>query len=99
MPDHIEFRLTLPTAISTPTQPDPEAPFRILIMADFSGRTAGETPASRLDRADRPPLPVDMDRFAAVMSRLAPRLSLPLHGETSTEAITLRFSELDDFHP
>ncbi|MGB4946724.1 MAG: type VI secretion system contractile sheath large subunit [Candidatus Competibacter denitrificans] len=99
MPDRIEFRLTLPTAISTPTQPDPEAPFRILIMADFSGRAAGETPASGLDRAGRPPLPVDMDRFAAVMSRLAPRLSLPLHGETSTEAITLRFSELDDFHP
>lgn len=99
MPDRIEFRLTLPTAVSTPLQSDPDAPFRILIMADFSGRAARETPTFELDWADRRPLPVDIDRFAAVMSQLAPKLSLPFNGAMGTETTTINFSELDDFHP
>ena len=99
MPDRVEFRLTLPTAVSTPSQLDPDAPFRLLIIADFSNRAAGDAWASGLDWTDCRPLPVDTDQFDSVMSRLAPRLCLSFDGDMGTETTTIHFKELDDFHP
>lgn len=98
MPDRVEFRLTLPAAISTPSQLDPEAPFRLLIIADFSGRAAGGALAAEIDWTHHRPLPVDTDHFDSVMSRLAPKLRLSLDGEMA-ETTLIHFKELDDFHP
>jgi len=65
------------------------APFRIVVLGDFSGR-------SREDRAplgERLPVRIDIDNFDAVLTRLAPRAQiagvqdkqgLPLHIEVET---------------
>jgi type VI secretion system protein ImpC len=65
---------------------DPEAPFRIAILGDFSGR------ASRGIEGIRPPIEVDRDNFDAVMAKLGVELRIPVAG-------AIRFRDLDDFHP
>src|SRR4051812_26879673 len=74
------------------TQPaavlDPEAPFRILVLGDFSARTQHN---ERTALAGRRTVPVDCDNFDDVMGRMEVRLDLP--------RAALRFRELEDFHP
>ncbi|HEY1207391.1 MAG: type VI secretion system contractile sheath large subunit [Bryobacteraceae bacterium] len=75
---------------------EPETPFRVLILGDFSGRAnrgvfetrAGTRRAVRIDR----------DSFDAVFEKLRPELLFPLAGSPSP-ALAIRFKELDDFHP
>lgn len=69
-----------------------EPPFRMLVLGDWSGDGA------RPDLAARGLVTVDRDNFDAVMDRLGTSLRLHVHGEGS-DPITLRFSELEDFHP
>ena len=97
MPGRIEFQSTLSQPASTLSRRDPDAPPRILIMADFSGRGQREPPAAGPVLANRPPLAVDVDRLNAVMARLEPALRLPLAATGADFAI--RFAQLDDFHP
>lgn len=86
MPGHLdfEFRFGKPAP-----RPPGDAPMRILLLGDFSGR------ASRglvEPLAGRPLLSLDVDNFDERLNRLAPRLELPAAGP-------LEFRELDDFHP
>jgi len=67
---------------------DSDTPFRILILGDFSGR-ANRKLSSGI--AGRRPILVDLDNFDDVMKEMLPTLKLP--------GGTLRFRELDDFHP
>lgn len=67
---------------------DPDSPFRILMLGDFSGRGNRGVCAPL---AGRLPVLIDRDNFDEVMERFHPVLKLP--------GITLRFAELDDFHP
>ena len=75
---------------------EPETPFRVLILGDFSGRAnrgvfetrAGSRRAVRIDR----------DSFDAVFEKLRPELIFPLAGSQSP-ALAIRFKDLDDFHP
>ena len=78
MPGRMEFQFAVPKSGSPPVRRDPDAPLRILIMADFSGRGSREAPATRPDLASRPLLALDVDHFDAVMARLAPTLQRPL---------------------
>lgn len=64
---------------------DPDEPFRILVMGNFSGG-AGR---------NRRPVEIDRDNFDQVMGLLAPELRLPFGGAE----VPIRFRELDDFHP
>jgi type VI secretion system protein ImpC len=64
---------------------DPDEPFRILVMGNFSGG-AGR---------NRRPIEIDRDNFDQVMGLLAPELRLPFGGVE----VPIRFRELDDFHP
>ena len=96
MPGRMEFQLNSPQSAPTPTRRDSDAPPRLLIMGDFSGRGQREAPAARPDLASRPLLAVDADRFNAVMARLEPALRLPLAAGAD---LTIRFAQLDDFHP
>ncbi len=62
---------------------DPDTPFRVLLLGDFSGRSA---------QAGKPPaawkaIEIDRDNFDEVLARVRPEFS------------GLRFGELDDFHP
>jgi type VI secretion system protein ImpC len=93
----MEFQFSLSQSVSTPPRRDPDAPPRILIMANFSGHRFCEPSTGRPDLASRPPLAVDVDRLNAVMARLEPTLRLPL--ATTGADFTIRFAQLDDFHP
>jgi len=78
---------------SSPARPEPQAPFRVLLVGDFSARASrNEAPAL----SGRSPLPADIDTFDALFSRLAPRVALA----TGTDhAAALAIASLDDFHP
>src|SRR5262249_2878399 len=66
----------------------PDAPFRILIVGDFSGR-ANRCLESKL--AGRRPIPVDRDNLDEVLAGMGVVIRLP--------SVTLQFSEMDDLHP
>jgi len=72
-------------------------PMHVLVMADFSGWSgeAGERPEKP---GDRPRARVDFENFDTVLSRLAPTVRIRLQGPWG-ETLSLRFGELDDFHP
>lgn len=97
MPARMEFQVNLPKSVANPTRWDADTPMRLLVMADFSGRTDREAPTVSPTLTDRPTLMVDVDNLNAIMARLAPALRLPI-GATR-EAITIGFRQLDDFHP
>jgi len=67
---------------------EPDAPFRILILGDFSGR---ENRGLESKLAARRPVSVDRDNLDEVMAGMGVAIRLP--------GVALQFSELDDFHP
>ncbi|MCK9296113.1 MAG: type VI secretion system contractile sheath large subunit [Desulfobulbaceae bacterium] len=75
-------------------KPQPETPFRILLVGDFSGRTSrGEGNPARLR-----PVAIDRDNLDAVLERLQVEIALPLAGKKQGP-VTIGFAEMDDFHP
>jgi type VI secretion system protein ImpC len=81
-----DVRLTSTAAAVEATPRGDDTPMRVAILGDFSGR------GDRARLAERKPIRVDRDNADEVLSRLGVTLSLPAVG-------TLRFAELDDFHP
>jgi type VI secretion system protein ImpC len=69
-------------------QRDPDKPFRILVLADFSGRGARGVREALGTRRLRP---VDIDNLESVLAGFGAALNLP-EG-------TIKFESLDDFHP
>ena len=78
--------------------PEPETPFRILILGDFSGREHREISASSTALAGRRAIEVDRDNLDEVMAGIKPEIQLQFAG-SEINAVTIRFAELDDFHP
>jgi type VI secretion system protein ImpC len=92
MPERFS-RTSVQLDVETGTQavherPDPDTPFQILIMGDFSGRANRGLHAPLTGRRPRQ---VDCDNLDEVMSEMQVGLDLP--------RVRLRFRELDDFHP
>jgi type VI secretion system protein ImpC len=79
-------------------RPEPETPFRIAILGDFSGRANRGLSESGDALATRRPMLIDRDNFDSVLAKIAPRLELAPEGEDGFR-IPLRFTDLDDFHP
>ncbi len=75
----------------------PETPFRIAILGDFSGRI-NRGICETADIAKRKPLHVDRDNLDEVMAGFNVEIKLPLLGKDSSP-VSIRFSKLDDFHP
>lgn len=71
-----------------PTELEPDTPFQILILGDFSGRVNHGAPSFVGRRRLRE---VDADNLDSVLEEMEVSLELP--------QVTLRFRELDDFHP
>lgn len=69
-------------------EPEPDTPFQILILGDFSGRANRSVPSFVGRRRLRQ---VDADNLDQVMEEMEVFLELP--------QVTLRFRALDDFHP
>jgi type VI secretion system protein ImpC len=68
-----------------------EPPFHVLLLGNWSGMNS-----SKADLSARRPVVIDRDNFDEVMRKLNVELSLQVEG---SDALALRFSELDDFHP
>jgi type VI secretion system ImpB/VipA family protein len=77
--------------------PKPEAPFRIAVLADFSGRQNRGLTGSSEEIAARRLLRVGRDSLDDVMAKLGVELELPVGDDAET--VTLSFAALDDFHP
>jgi type VI secretion system protein ImpC len=77
-------------------RPDPETPFRIAILGDFSGRANRGVCETAL--AERAPHFVDRDNLDNVLKKCGVEIKLPILGKESPP-ICIKFSELDDFHP
>ncbi len=75
-------------------RPEPDIPFRILILGDFGGRA--NRGVFEPGVKGRRPIPIDRDNFDETLKKMRPELKLPLAGSS---ALSLRFGELDDFHP
>lgn len=69
-----------------------EIPFRMLILGDWSGNQL------KKEFLSRSPIEIDRDNFDTVINRLQTNLELDLSLENS-QIISLKFSELNDFHP
>ena len=83
--ENLESQFTMETS-ATPIPDD--APFRLLLLGDWSGKRAN------LNR----PIFIDRDNFEDVMRKLNVGVTLDLQGN-GEETIELTFEELDDFHP
>jgi type VI secretion system protein ImpC len=77
----------------SPAKPTSEAPFRIVLLGDFSGRANRGAPAP----PSRKPVVIDRDNFDQVMANMGAELHLG--GGQHGPRVTLRFQELEDFHP
>ena len=81
----------------TAAVPEPDTPFRIAILGDFSARAQrGVFEPGSL--AGRRLLSVDRDNLSEVMTALDVELHLPI-AESGGPPVVLRVHELDDFHP
>jgi type VI secretion system protein ImpC len=75
---------------------DPEAPFLLLVLGDFSGRAnRGVNDPAALRR----PLKVDCDNFDQIMARVGGALRLPSGGRGPGATLDLAFESMEDFHP
>jgi type VI secretion system protein ImpC len=97
-----QFRVEIDTSLDTANEaraserrPSGETPFRMALVGDFSGRASRGIIETGRALGSRRPLRIDRDNVDDVVGRLAPELHLTL-GEART---TLRFADLDDFHP
>jgi type VI secretion system protein ImpC len=91
--DFGEIKLTAGRDDSS-AHPNEGTPFRIALLADFSGRPSRARTGNRL--ANSRTLLVDRDNFDSVPAKLGSEVNLPIGGNS---ALTVRFSELEDFHP
>src|SRR5262245_45342150 len=78
--------------------PEPDVPFRIVVLGDFSHRGASAVSASHPKLSERRPVLIDRDNFDDVLARMGIELELPITGPSARRA-TLRIAELEDFHP
>jgi type VI secretion system protein ImpC len=89
---HIAVGVTIGPAGDSPERQD--APFRILVLGDLSGRA--DRGATGL--AGRRPVRVDRDNLETVIAKFGAAIRLPVAGPGS-EPLTIGFAELEDFHP
>lgn len=79
-------------------RPDPEVPFRMLLMGDFSGREILRDRTEQHTPSKWRPVRVDRDNLHELPGEIDVGLRGSLLGDHAP-AITLRFLEIDDLHP
>ena len=80
------------------SKPETETPFRICILGDFSGRANRSMIEQGSVLSDLRAIEIDRDNIDEVMSKLDIEIHLSFGKDESTP-FSVRFSELDDFHP
>jgi type VI secretion system protein ImpC len=76
---------------------DPDTPFCVAVIGDFSGR-GNRGVETRGALSNRRAYPIDRDNFSEVMSQLKVEIRLAIFGKNSP-LVTLHIAALDDFHP
>jgi type VI secretion system protein ImpC len=76
--------------------PEPDAPFRVLLLGDFSNRGGSKPTGGR--RAKLRPVVIDRDNFDEVLGQFCVEIELPA-GIASKDTVKLRITELQGFHP
>ena len=76
--------------------PDPETPFRIAVLGDFSGRANRQIIDN--DLAGRKPILVDRDTIDDILKKLRTEIVLPVMSN-DVPPVRAAFSGMDDFHP
>lgn len=74
----------------------PDAPFRMAVLGDFSGRASRGICETGAKLAARRVIPIDRDSFDDGLAKLGVQLKLPLAGGGD---LTLDFREIEDFRP
>ena len=87
-----ELRVGRPARVS---KPETEAPFRMLVIGDFSG---WENRRVVKPLGGRHPISIDTDNFDDVLGAMGAELKLPDPVEAG-QSVNLSFSKLGDFHP
>ena len=95
--EKIGFELSTLTSFA-PAKARNKTPFRIAILADFSGRDNRGLGDVGLSLASGRLVPVDVDNFDELPAKLGTEIHIPIGGEDGPR-IAIRFCELDDFHP
>jgi len=89
-----------PSGQSSPqhARPEPDTPFNMLVLGDFSGREHRglNQPASAV--AARRPIAIDTDRFDSVINKIGVEVHLRV-GDAQDNKIVVPIKSLDDFHP
>jgi type VI secretion system protein ImpC len=75
------------------TDQSPDAPMRMLVLGDFGGHA---TRAEVRPGAELRPQRVDLDSFASLLGKIAPRIQIQLGDQ---EPFTIPIRDLEDFHP
>ena len=70
--------------------------FRILVLADFSGRANRQLMQTGDDVSSRKVHTIDQDSFDRTIAKLKPEIALPV---SDKESLTLKFNALEDFRP
>lgn len=86
--------LSSPSSEAVPIRSDC---FRLALLGDFSARGNSRRLAAGDELARRKPMRVDVDNLDQLLERMQVNLQLQLPG--SEGAVTVKISELDDFHP
>jgi type VI secretion system protein ImpC len=95
--ENVKVNVLVETEKNSPV-PDPETPFRVALLGDFSGRDNRGIVETGAALRNRRVYTIDRDNFSEVLSRLKVELHIPILGKDSPPVI-LHFTELDDFHP
>jgi type VI secretion system protein ImpC len=77
---------------------DPNTPFRILILGDWSGKGSRAVQKSSNEIGRMQPIFVDRDNFEAVLGKMGVEVALRSTNPQVAGA-TVKFAELDEFHP
>jgi type VI secretion system protein ImpC len=77
---------------------DPETPFRVAILGDFTGRGSRDVAKPGGLLSNRRVYQIDRDNFSEVISELKVELHIPILGKDSPPVI-LHVNDLESFHP
>jgi type VI secretion system protein ImpC len=94
---NVEFELGTRTSFA-PRKAKDNTPFCMAVLSDFSGRSNRGMCETGPSIAARRRIPVDVDNMEDLPMKLGCELNIPL-GSKDGPRVTLRFSNLDDFHP
>jgi type VI secretion system protein ImpC len=89
----IEMNFTFGKGRKPKTDQNPDAPMRLLVLGDFGGH---KSRAEVRPGAELRPQRVDLDSFAALLGKIAPKIQIRL-GDQAPFTIPIR--DLEDFHP